>query len=446
MASGKIAHTSRRIARGRALVRVIWDEFGGWGRTGLVAFVFAMSAVVAMGMTIARAAQDDLLAARADLQAQVVATLDVAEVLDSPGAEVWSNFDEAIRLRLLGGETVRVKLWDPTGRVVYSDVDELVGETFELSADSLEAFDGATIVELAEVDGPENVFERDLGELIEFYLPVMHGDEVVGVFEIYQTAGGLQASLERIRRDVWTSILVGIGLLGLFIGSLILANINVVNRRRLQAEQMSDELMRVAEADRARIVEAMHDDIGQPLYRILYGLQGARARIVGADVDAELGRLEHLVRGVDGALRSELRLLNRAALNEVGLVAAVEDLVEATHTETDLTVAAAISALPELSSGSEAALFRAVQESLFNIRKHAGRGVGATVQIGGAGNRVTATITDNGVGWSGAEGVGIATTRRGLEAIGGGLSVSRRAETGTIVRAWVPVVRSEEFV
>jgi signal transduction histidine kinase len=98
-----------------------------------------------------------------------------------------------------------------------------------------------------------------------------------------------------------------------------------------------------------------------------------------------------------------------------------------------------------MASGAQAALFRAVQESLFNVRKHAdARSVFVDLDAGSS--RVTATITDDGTGWNSEEGLGLATTRRALEGLGGGLDIARRHGGGTTVVAWVPVAREEQLV
>jgi signal transduction histidine kinase len=118
---------------------------------------------------------------------------------------------------------------------------------------------------------------------------------------------------------VWLSIASGLGVLGLFMGSLTVANARVLNRRRRQAEELFQALLQAEDAERHRIVGALHDDVGQPLYRLLYGLQGCRARVEGASaVATELEQLEALVREVDGTLRAELSALHRGVTDEVG--------------------------------------------------------------------------------------------------------------------------------
>ena len=48
-----------------------------------------------------------------------------------------ARFDRVIRERVLGDPIVRVKLWTPNGRVVYSDDQVLIGRRFKLGADEV---------------------------------------------------------------------------------------------------------------------------------------------------------------------------------------------------------------------------------------------------------------------------------------------------------------------
>ncbi len=53
-----------------------------------------------------------------------------------PGAglpsDLLAEFGDAVRLSLLGGETLRVKVWSPQGVILYSDVGELIGQSLPI--------------------------------------------------------------------------------------------------------------------------------------------------------------------------------------------------------------------------------------------------------------------------------------------------------------------------
>jgi two-component system, NarL family, sensor kinase len=419
---------------------MLWRELGGLGRIALVGVVASVVVAVALGFLIQGAAQRHLLDTRTAMLTGVVDNLGERELLplDRDDAASYGLFDRAVRLKLLGGETVRVKLWDAEGTIVYSDVDDLVGQRFALGPNARAALAGEPGVSVVEPTKPEHVHEADLGELLEFYLPVRDADgRIVGLFEVYQQAEPLRAAVAGIRRNVWLSIGSGLGVVGLFMGSLTVANARVLNRRRRQAEELFQGLLQAEDAERHRIVGALHDDVGQPLYRLLYGLQGCGARVDDdSAVAAELDGLAALVREVDGTLRAELTTLHRGVADEVGLTPALEELVAATRAESGLTVDFDVDLAADPSPLARQALLRAAQEALANVRKHA-EATCVAIRVHDNTDAVVLEVHDDGRGTTAPAGLGLAITRERLAAVGGQLSVRSRGG-GTRLRAAVP--------
>src|SRR5215467_12029397 len=95
------------------------------------------------------------------------------------------ELDSAFQAGLADGQLVRIKLWSPSGEVLYSDQHELIGQSFPVEDDLQEALDGELSADVSHVDKAENVDERQFGELLEVYVPVRFGTEHVGAFEIY---------------------------------------------------------------------------------------------------------------------------------------------------------------------------------------------------------------------------------------------------------------------
>src|SRR5688500_13396124 len=67
---------------------------------------------------------------------------------------------------------VRIKIWNRAGMVLYSDEPRLVGQSFPVEDDLIEAFEGETIAQLTNLGGAENEFEQGFGELMEVYTPL----------------------------------------------------------------------------------------------------------------------------------------------------------------------------------------------------------------------------------------------------------------------------------
>ena len=359
-----------------------------------------------------------------------------------PASPSYERLENNIEFSLLGGETVRVKLWTADGTVVYSDDTRLVGSRFELSPAAERALSGTPTFEFSDHSEPSHEFERSSVEVMEFFAPVHGRDGVtIGVFEVEQRADALNASLSDVRRNVWLAIGTGISVLGIFMAALAVSAAQVLDRRRRQAEQLLGSLFHAQEDERRRTVGALHDDVGQPLFRLLYGLEGSRAALApDHPAQPELERLTDLTRDIDRTLRGELRTLHRGVDEDLGLASSIEQIVDTAMAETDLMIDLEIGDVDGSSLGKAAkiALVHAAREAIINIRKHA-NATNAEVELGSTAHDVVVSIRDDGTGARAPEGLGLVTARERLEAIGGKLNVTSTRGRGTLFRAMVPI-------
>ena len=98
-------------------------------------------------------------------------------------------------------EIVRVKIYDTTAAVVWSDQPLLIGQRFLDNTHLLGALAGHTMVDLGEEKG-ENVYEREeFPELVEVYVPMVFPErtEVAGVVEAYKAPTTVFANIRRGR-------------------------------------------------------------------------------------------------------------------------------------------------------------------------------------------------------------------------------------------------------
>lgn len=430
--------------------RVEWREVGLLGRVALLGIGVSLLVAVALGFWIPGIVSRHLLVARADLMATIGTEIAAKGLVPvgPPGSDSYRAFDEEMRLRAVGGETVRVKLWSLDGVVLYSDDPSLVGRRFGLSEPARAALEGRTSFNISDLTEPAHARDKEFGELLEFYVPVRTPEgELFGLFEVEQRADELRNTVGHIQRNVWMAIVSGLGTLGVFMGALAVASARIMNRRRRDAERLLGTLFKAQEEERKRTVAALHDDIGQPLYRLLYGLEGAKARLGGDHpVSAELERLEDLVRDMDRTLRAELRLLHRGVQEDLDLRSAIKDLVESTRQETALRIELDTGGVDDtvISDVARVALLHAVREALINVRKHA-EATRVWVTVRNQPDRVVLEVRDDGKGIGRQEGLGLVTIRERLQAIGGGLTVAGRRGAGTRFRAWVPVEERGEL-
>ncbi len=116
---------------------------------------------------------------------------------------------------ILGDKIVRVKVWDASGRVVYSDDTNSVGQTFDVSHELAASLRGETASEISELDKDENGAEQQFDRLLEVYVPITLGDAgtVHGAFELYLPYDPIAESIEADTRRVFAMLGVTLALL-----------------------------------------------------------------------------------------------------------------------------------------------------------------------------------------------------------------------------------------
>jgi two-component system, NarL family, sensor histidine kinase DevS len=208
-----------------------------------------------------------------------------------------------------------------------------------------------------------------------------------------------------------------------------------------------DALRRVVaaqELERRRLARELHDETGQALTSILLGLKAAEDAGGRAEVHAALASLRELVVETLHDVRRLAVELRPRALDDFGLVPALERLTETFSEQTGISVRFEHffdeDRLPE---EVETALYRIVQEALTNIVKHAGAGHVRVVLSRGEG-AVTAVIEDDGRGFDEVEdgsddGVGLVGMRERIALLDGRVEVESRPGLGTTIVAEVPV-------
>lgn len=420
--------------------------FGPVGATVMVAAFAAVAVAAILAVIIPDIVERHLLDAEANSIHDTVH--EVASSID-PGNDL-TEVDRAklqieIDRLLLGREVVRVKIWDDSGTVLFSDEDRLVGNTYEMSADLVAAFNGDLTYEEPDLTRPENLYEQRFGELREYYVPVDGGEQGIEiVFEVYERADKLVDTVTDIRNALWMALGVGALLLLAALAAAGVANVRAERRRQERSQRLISQLIEIREDERKRIVGALHDDIGQPLYRILYGLQAIRGMVgKDSDVQQELSNLNDLVREVDATLRSELTALREEPGVEVDLESALAELIEVMENETNLEIDFVSDVDTELPLAHRATLFRSAREALMNVDRHA-HAAHVTVRLVEGKDSTMLEVIDDGAGSMGVPGLGLTTTKDRLEAIGGGVAIVDAMGGGTRFVAWVPVDGAED--
>ncbi len=197
------------------------------------------------------------------------------------------------------------------------------------------------------------------------------------------------------------------------------------------------------ELERERLARELHDETGQALTSILLGLKELEDAGSAADVGSAAARLRELVVTTLQDVRRLAVELRPKALDDFGLVPALERLVETFQEQTGIEVIMEPQLGQErLPSEIETALYRIIQEALTNVVKHA-QASRVSIVLSRRGNSVSAVFEDDGRGFGVDEtredGLGLLGMKERLSLLDGRLQIESSPAGGTTLVAEVPV-------
>lgn len=192
-------------------------------------------------------------------------------------------------------------------------------------------------------------------------------------------------------------------------------------------------------AERQRIAREIHDSTMQPL--VCIGLSLGQLKRTGARGDALdiIQQMEELISETQREIRSIAFVAHPPSLDGLGLVEAVRLLVNGFGQRTALDVSFEAQGIDgRLPQAAELALYRAVQEGLMNVHRHA-EASEAAVRLLRRRGLVHAVIVDNGRGMSlqASGGVGLSSMRGRLAELGGRLTLVPK-RSGMMIVATLP--------
>lgn len=213
-----------------------------------------------------------------------------------------------------------------------------------------------------------------------------------------------------------------------------------VGTARTVEEQRLRDAMHAAEEERRRWARELHDTT-------LQGLGGLRMMLTAGSRASDPDRLRAILRDGMACLEDEIaglrglvRELRPAALDELGLAAAIEGLATRTATTAGVQVVADVTLLrPRHDPDVETAVYRIVQEALTNAIRHAGA-QRVTITLAEDVEALHLRVADDGRGFdprAKTEGFGLAGMRERVALLHGELEVASSTD-GTAIAAAIP--------
>lgn len=175
---------------------------------------------------------------------------------DEDGRWVFSDL-------LLLGEIFRLKVWGDDGTILWSDDPSIVGKNYSNNENFQKAIAGEICYSIEDPVDQENESEKDYGRIIEIYVPVIFGDEVLGVIELYESDDDLYQQIENSK--VLITLFVALAGLCLYILQFYIFFNSYHNLKRMNKHlhQVTD----VTLFSLASLAETRDNDTGRHLER-----------------------------------------------------------------------------------------------------------------------------------------------------------------------------------
>ena len=204
------------------------------------------------------------------------------------------------------------------------------------------------------------------------------------------------------------------------------------------------------EEERRRLALELHDDLGQALTGMKMDLSWLESRLANptaiqpAELSAKLRTTMQLVDQCLHTVRSVISELRPQALDELGLIGAIEWATDtfarrygirtAFHAQTEQV---------DLDNGRATAVFRMFQEMLTNVARHA-RATRVDVNVELPRGALLLSVRDNGRGWpegsTARSGYGLLGMRERTMLLGGVIDIVRGQPRGTTIVVKIPLV------
>ena len=387
------------------------------------------------------------------------------------------QLDKLLQDTPMGQQIVTFRVWDPTGKVIYSTDDATVGETFPISEGLAQAILGQVSSEISQLEAEENAPQRAFrSELLETYSPVrLSGtNQVIAVAEFYQTVDALNHEISAAQRRSWFVVGAVTLVIYLLLSGFVRRASDTIEQQQVtlndqisrltellaQNRELHERIRRAAgsvatlnERFLRRIGSELHDGPAQDLGLALLKLDAFIARWEqsrGAPgFVEELSSVQSSLQHAQKEVRAISTGLSLPQLAELSLPETVIRAVRAHERRTSTRVKLDVAPLPEQAAlPVKITVYRVIQESLNNSYRHAG---GANQQIRAFmdGEVLALEISDEGPGFvpqpaaSFNGHLGLAGMRERVESLGGTFSVKSEPGNGTQVTARL-ALRGEE--
>ncbi|MGO0122110.1 sensor histidine kinase [Desulfothermobacter acidiphilus] len=223
-------------------------------------------------------------------------------------------------------------------------------------------------------------------------------------------------------------------------------------QKMLSRQDLAMKVLEAQEEERRRIAREIHDGPAQSMASVVLRVEYCLKLLTKKPeaMSKELVALQELVRGSLQEVRKIIYDLRPMALDDLGLVAALEQFLDHVRVLHQLEVEFVVMGSPRRLPGpQEAAIFRIVQEAVNNTIKHAAA-TRVMVKLEFVNRRLNLVVKDNGKGFvvqkvskGPRKGFGLWSMRERAELLGSELGIFSNPGQGTVITLSVPLAGEE---
>jgi signal transduction histidine kinase len=450
-------------------------------------FMLAIIAVLTIGMLvigswISHLIETNAVNRAAAISAVYLESMSAAQLHDWKmggivAPQTHSELDRVFVDGPLHREVLRFKLWDSSGRIVYSSDHAQIGMLYPVKGHLAAAFAGAVQSRISNLKDSDNLPEQTRWkELLEVYVPIRSRaiGEIIAVAEFYLSADTLKRDIRAAQKRSWALVAASTFAIYLLLFGLVhRANKTIHDQERdlrLQLQQLHsvlDENERMREQLREagvsttalneefliRIAADLHDGPAQTIAFALMRFDEFAEKCFGCI--SSQGEPIQEMKSIQIALQSSLRDVRKISsglaipgMSELSLADTARRAVRDFEHLSGQTVRTEIDeSLGKAPLSVKITVYRLLQESLTNCWRHAPGGA-PSVHVRKTDDEVLVEITDQGAGFDPhsaavAGRLGLTFMRERVRLLGGVFEINSAPGHGTSIRARLPLSTEE---
>lgn len=285
---------------------------------------------------------------------------------------------------------------------------------------------GRPVTELAPEIGPHLGELRRAGQIRDVELALIRADGKHRMMAVNGSVVGFGRAVVLVARDIADRI-----------------------EAEVERARLVEELLTVQDRWRRQIARELHDELGQVLTSVSVGLKAMEDTASDARTRQQAKDMRLLADQSVDEVRRITRGLHPMVLDELGLVAALQryggEILAAAGVEFDVQIEG-MDGEERLEASLEAALFRALQEAITNVVRHASA-TRASVVVHRRADLIRCVVEDDGAGVAipegrllpAGKGLGLVGMRERLQMLGGSVAFESEVGAGTTVYIEAPL-------